>query len=105
MKDVLPVSRGPKIATLVLPFKIIATSRANGSMPTILAGSSSGLVQMKGFTGMYRQTIPRCMDVRYKVADAQRIDDVLQGQSGGVSAVDRLDHFDPHAREARRTAE
>jgi hypothetical protein len=45
------------------------------------------------------------MDLRYRVADAQRIDDVLQGQAGGVSAVDRLDHFDPHAREARCTAE
>ena len=51
VKVVLPVSRGPNSATFVWPLRISATSRANPSIPTILAGSSSGRLQMNGLTG------------------------------------------------------
>src|ERR1700753_55244 len=49
MKVVLPVSRGPKSATLVWPFKISATWLANASMPTIFDGSSTGRSPTNGF--------------------------------------------------------
>src|SRR5579875_1069717 len=56
MNVVLPVSRGPKSATLVCPFKISDTWFANASMPTILDGSSTGRSQTNGFNALGIET-------------------------------------------------